>query len=83
MMDDRIVAYWHTWSACSSTDGGIVSPSARATLRLMTSSNLVGPSPTGSPMAVATMGIVEVVVDIQDEDRAMVADDAVTLACST
>ena len=34
--------YWITSSARPSSDGGIVSPSALAVLRLMTSSNLVG-----------------------------------------
>src|SRR5262249_54730394 len=36
------VHYSITWSARSSSDGGMVRPSAFAVLRLMTSSNLVG-----------------------------------------
>src|SRR5207244_5652739 len=38
----RHITYWTTSSARPSSDGGIVSPSALAVLRLMTSSNLVG-----------------------------------------
>ena len=41
--------YSITWSARSSTDCGIVSPSALAVLRLMTSSNFVGCSTGRSP----------------------------------
>jgi len=42
-------SYWITWSARSSSDCGIVRPSALAVLRLMTSSNLVGRSMGKSP----------------------------------
>jgi len=38
----RARAYSMSWSARPSTDGGIVSPSSFAVLRLITSSNLVG-----------------------------------------
>jgi hypothetical protein len=44
-----IVAYRMTSSARRSRDGGIVSPSALAVLRLITSSNLVGCSTGRSP----------------------------------
>src|SRR5882762_1631152 len=45
----RVVGHWITSSARDSNDGGIVSPSAFAVLRLMTSSNLVGCSIGRSP----------------------------------
>jgi hypothetical protein len=43
----RRFTYSMTWSARSSSDGGMVSPSAFAVLRFMTNSNFVG-CPTGS-----------------------------------
>src|SRR5215470_15785353 len=39
---DPLLHYWITSSARASSEGGIVSPSALAVLRLMTSSNLEG-----------------------------------------
>ncbi len=42
--------YWISSSARTSTDGGIVSPSARAVLRLMTSSNFVGQADRREPV---------------------------------
>jgi hypothetical protein len=48
--------HWMTSSARSSSDGGIVSPSALAVLRLMTSSNLVGCS-TGSSVGLPPLKI--------------------------
>jgi Transcriptional regulatory protein, C terminal len=45
----RADAYWTTSSARASSDGGIVSPSAFAVLRLITSSNFVGCSMGRSP----------------------------------
>src|SRR5262245_17819109 len=48
--------YWITSSARSSSDGGIVRPSALAVLRLMTSSNLVGCS-TGRSAGLAPFRI--------------------------
>ena len=41
--------HWMAWSARWSSDGGIVSPSAFAVFRLMTSSNLLGCSTGRSP----------------------------------
>jgi hypothetical protein len=48
--------YWITWSARSSSDCGIVRPSAFAVLRLMNSSNLVGRS-TGRSAGFAPLRI--------------------------
>ena len=48
--------YWITRSARSSSDCGIVSPSALAVLRLMTSSNFVGRS-TGRSAGLAPLRI--------------------------
>jgi hypothetical protein len=48
--------YWMTWSARPSSDGGIVSPSAFAVLRLMTNSNFVGCS-TGRSARLAPLRI--------------------------
>ena len=45
----REVVHSITWSARSSSDGGIVSPRALAVLRLMTNSNFVGCSMGRSP----------------------------------
>src|SRR5262249_23182247 len=50
------IHYWITSSARSSSDGGIVRPSALAVLRLMTSSNLVGCS-TGKSAGLAPLRI--------------------------
>src|SRR4030095_5835916 len=49
-------AYWMTWSARSSSDCGIVRPSASAVLRLMTNSNFVGCS-TGRSAGLAPLRI--------------------------
>src|SRR4029453_1841945 len=48
--------HWITSSARSSTDGGIVTPSALAVLRLMISSNFVGSS-TGKSAGLAPLRI--------------------------
>jgi hypothetical protein len=48
--------YSITWSARPSTDGGIVSPRARAVFRLMTNSNFVGCS-TGRSAGLAPLRI--------------------------
>src|SRR5437867_11563140 len=48
-LSGRHIAYWITSSARCSSDWGMVSPSALAVLRLMTSSNFVGCSTGRSP----------------------------------
>jgi hypothetical protein len=54
--EERPSGYWITSVACVSTDGGMVSPSACAVLRLMTSSNVVGCS-TGRSAGLAPLRI--------------------------
>ena len=61
-------AYWMTWSARRSTDCGIVSPSAFADLRLITSSNFVGCS-TERSAGLAPLRILDTLVAGADSRR--------------